>query len=74
MMVSGGQQMDLAIHIHGSITPKLLSRLAHNNEQGSLCYTVGPLLVIQLVYSSVYMLIPNSLTIPSSHPSRTWQP
>ena len=42
MMVSGGQQMDLAIHIHGSIPPKLLSRLAHNNEQGSLCYTVGP--------------------------------
>ena len=42
MMVSGGQQMDLAIHIHGSIPPKLLSRLAHNNEQGSLCYIVGP--------------------------------
>ena len=42
--VSGGQQKDSAIHIHVSIvlqTP-FPSRLPHNIEQSSLCYTVGP--------------------------------
>ena len=44
VIVSGGQQRDSAIHIHVSIlsqTP-LPSRLPHNIEQSSLCYTVGP--------------------------------
>ena len=43
-MVSGGQQRDSAIHIHGSFLPQtpLPSRLPHNTEQSSLCYTVGP--------------------------------
>ena len=35
---------DWVTHIHGSILPQtpLPSRLAHNTEQSSLCYTVGP--------------------------------
>ena len=44
VVVSGGQQRNSAIHVHVSIlhqTP-LLSRLLHNTEQSSLCYTVGP--------------------------------
>ena len=44
MIVSGAQQSDSAIHIHVSILPQtpLPSRLLHNIEQSSLCYTVGP--------------------------------
>ena len=38
-----------------------------NTEQSSLCYMSS--LVIRFKYSSVYMSIPNSLTIPSFHPS-----
>ena len=43
MIVLGGLWRDSVIHIHVSIlqTP-LPSRLPHNIEQGSLCYTVGP--------------------------------
>ena len=44
VIVSGGQQRDSATHTHVSIlsqTP-LPSRLPHNLEQSSLCYTVGP--------------------------------
>ena len=43
-MVSGARQRDSAIHTHVSIllqTP-VPSRLPHNSEQSSLCYTVGP--------------------------------
>ena len=42
--VSGGQQRGSAIHIHVSFLPQtpLPSRLPHNTEQSSLCYTVGP--------------------------------
>ena len=42
MTVSGGQQGDSAIHILRSILPQIpfLSRLPHNTEQSSLCYTV----------------------------------
>ena len=44
VIVSSGQQRHLAIHIHVSILPQipLPSRLIHNIEQTSLCYTVGP--------------------------------
>ena len=44
MIVSGEQRMDLAIHECVSIPPQtpFLSRLLHNTEQSSLCYTVGP--------------------------------
>ena len=45
-------------------------RLLHDIEQSSLCYTVcRSLLVIHFRYSSVYMSIPNSLTVLSPHPS-----
>ena len=44
MIVSGGQQRDSAIHTHISILPQihLPSRLPHNIDQPSLCYTSGP--------------------------------
>ena len=44
VIVSGGQQKDSAIHIHVSIFPQtpFPSRLPHNIEQSSLCYTTGP--------------------------------
>ena len=42
--VSGAQQRDSVIRMHVSILPQtpLPSRLPHNIEQSSLCYTVGP--------------------------------
>ena len=44
VIVSDAQQSNSAIHIHVSILPQtpLPSRLPHNIEQSSLCYTVGP--------------------------------
>ena len=44
MIVSGGPHRDSAIHIHVSILPQspFSSRLPHNIEQSSMCYTVGP--------------------------------
>ena len=43
VIVSGGQQRDSAVHIHGCILSQTLlpSRLPHNIEPSSLCYTVG---------------------------------
>ena len=43
-MVSGDQRRDSVIHIQVSNLPQtpLPSRLTHNIEQSSLCYTVGP--------------------------------
>ena len=42
MIVSGEPQRDSAIHVHVSLLPQtpLPSRLPHNTEQSSLCYTV----------------------------------
>ena len=42
VIVTGGQQRDSAIHIHVSFLPQtpLPSRLTHNIQQDSLCYTV----------------------------------
>ena len=42
MIVSGGQQRDLAMHIYVSNFPEatLQSRLPHNIEQNPQCYTV----------------------------------
>ena len=44
VIVSGRQQRDSAMHIYVSIFPQtpLPSRLSHDFEQSSLCYTVGP--------------------------------
>ena len=53
-------------HIHVSILPKpLSSRLPQYIEQYSMFYILD-LLVIHFKYSSVYMSIPNFLTIPLS--------
>ena len=60
VLVSGIQHSDSVIHIHVSILFQILFpfSLLHNIEQSSLCSTVGP------KYSSVYMSIPTSLTMP----------
>jgi len=44
VIFSGEQWRDSALHIHISILPQtpLPSRLAHNIQQSSLCYTIGP--------------------------------
>ena len=44
MIVSGIQRRESANHIHVSILPQtpLPSRLPHNTELTSMCYTVGP--------------------------------
>jgi len=73
-MVSGGQQRDSAIHIHGSILPQtpLPSRLPHDIEQSSLCSAVGLwCLSILNTVASVYLSIPHTLTISS--PCRSLQ-
>ena len=58
-----GTAKGLSVHTHVSILPQapLPSRLPQSIEQSSLCHTVGP--------CSVYMSFPDSLIIPSSHPS-----
>ena len=66
--VAGKHRGASAIHILMSIllpTP-LPSWLPHNTEQSPMCYSVSKsLLIIHFNYISVYMIIPNSLTIPS---------
>ena len=44
VIVSGGQQRGSVIHIQVSTLPQtpLPSRMPHNIEQSSVCYTVGP--------------------------------
>ena len=75
VIVSGGQQRDSAVHIHVSILLQipLPSSPAHNIEQSSLCYTVGPYW-LSILNKAVYMLIPDSLTIPSLYPKNTPPP
>ena len=65
VIVSDGQQRDSAIHIPVFILPQtsLPSRL-HGHEQSSLGYS-RTLWGIHFKYSSVYMSIPNFLTVPS---------
>ena len=72
-VVSGEQQRDSAKCIHASILPQmpLPSRLPHDTEQSSLCYSVGPCWLSILNIESVYLNIPNSITIPSLCPSPT---
>ena len=66
VIVLGEQQSNSAIHIHNiQSPPELPSRMPHNTEQSSLYYTVRSLLANHFEYSSVYISIPNSLTIPS---------
>ena len=63
MIVSGGQQRDSATPIHTSIVPQspLPSRLPHNMEHGTCA--IQYILVFHYKYSSVYMPIPNSLSL-----------
>ena len=44
VIFSSEQQRDSAIHIHVSVLPQtpFISRLPHNIEQSSLCYTLSP--------------------------------
>ena len=44
VIISDEYQRDSSTHIHVSILPQtpLPSRLPHNTEQSSMCYTVGP--------------------------------
>ena len=69
VIVSGGQQRHSAMHIHASILPQtpLPSRLPPSIELSSMCYIQLSLLFIHFKYSSVYMLISNSLTISYSY-------
>ena len=62
MIISGEQQGDSAIHV--CILPQTPrpSRLPHNIEQSFPVLYSRILLVIHFKYSSVYMLIPSSLT------------
>ena len=69
VIVSGEQWRDLAIHIRVSILPQTPSHpgcIWHWAEL-PLLYSRS-LWVIHFKYSSVYISIPNSLTIPSPHP------
>ena len=59
VMVSGGQQRDSAINIYVSIlrqTP-FPPRPLQNIEYSSMCYIVGPLLLIHFKYRSMYLSI-----------------
>ena len=53
VIIAGDQQRDSAIHRHVSILPQtpLPSRLPHNVEQSSTCYTVGPCFPSPTLYS-----------------------
>ena len=67
VIVSVERQRDPAICVHVSILPQtpFPSRLSHNFP---VLYSRS-LLIIHFKYRSVYMSIPNSLTILSPHPS-----
>ena len=66
VIVSGEQGRDLVTHIHVSILPQtpLPSRLPHNTEQSSLCYTISPCCYIHFKNCSVCMTIPDTLNYP----------
>ena len=68
VIVSSEQQRDSATHIHVSIllqTP-LTSRLPHNTEESSLCYTVGSYL-LSILNACVHTnpKLPNNPSFPS---------
>ena len=67
VMVSGEQQRDSAIHTHASILPpnSPLIQAATYHWAGFHVLYSRSLLVIHFKYSSVYLSIPNSLTIHS---------
>ena len=67
VVFSGEHQRDSAIHVHVSILAQtsLPSRLLLNTEQFHVLYNRS-LVAIHFKYSSVYMSILKSLTIPST--------
>ena len=69
LIVSGEQQKDSAIHTHIHSPPDSPSIQATTQHWAEfhMLYSRS-LLVIHFKYISVYMLIPNSLIIPSTHP------
>ena len=71
VLVLGVQLSDSFIHILVSILYQIifLFRLLPNIEHPSLCLYIRSLLTIYSNYSSVYIPIPNSLSIPLHHPS-----
>ena len=73
MIVSGGQQRDSTIYIHVSILPQtpLPSRLPITLNGAPCAIHSRSLLLSHFKHSSVYMLMPNALTIPPSHPPHT---
>ena len=62
MIVSGRQQRDSVIHVCIFPQTPLPSRLPHNTERSFPVLFTRILLVIHFKYSSVYMLVPGSLT------------
>ena len=54
VLVSGVHQSDSVIHIHVSILFQILFlfRLLQNNEQRSLCYTVGPCWLSRITFKN----------------------
>ena len=73
VLASCDQLRDSAIHIHVSIPPQipLPSRLPCNIEQSSIYCTVD--LCYPFTHSSVYMSIPNFLTIPFHPQPSLWR-
>ena len=59
-------EQDSAVHMHISMLPQTLfpSRLPHSLKQSHVLYNRS-LLDVHFKYSSVYLSIPNSLSIPS---------
>ena len=73
VIVSGTQQSDSAIHIHVSILPQapLPSRLPHDIEQSSLCYTGGPCW-LSILNIAVHTLNPCLWIYKNDSPPAEW--
>ena len=70
VIVSGGQQRGSVIHIQVSTLPQtpLPSRMPHNIEQSSVCYTVGPCWLSIVNIAACTCPSQTLLTIPSPQP------
>ena len=64
MILVYSKVIQLYIYIYILFQIPFYYRLLQDIEYSSLCYTVGPLLFIYFMYSSMYLLIPNSQFIP----------
>ena len=72
VLVSGVQQSDSVIHIHGSILFQILFpfRLLQSIEQSSLCYTAGPcwLPILNIAVSTCPLLIKTPVRLDEGSP------